>query len=157
MKDNKQKIKSIVGVIEDSKQQAKNNKDQNNNKIVNNIKQNDNQDKNKNKDNHDVIKKQVVIAKASNIPDMNNDHSFITIEPGVNEGKSFHTEIETDRDPIDEEKENRMVKVKGSSKINLEISKKDIEPAFKLNMSDMKALNQNSSVDNLNKPAENNS
>jgi len=42
--------------------------------------------------------KQIIIEKPSKVPNINHNQSRITIEQGVNDGKSFHTEIETDRD-----------------------------------------------------------
>jgi len=132
IKENKQKIKAITNVIEESKQYNNNN--------------NSNSDQKKkekvalDKKNNDS--KQIIIEKPSKVLNINHKQSRITIEQGVNDGKSFHTEIETDRDYEDKEE----VKILPSINIVNEPvikEKESVEPAFKLDLRDMKAMNQN--------------
>ena len=84
IKENKQKIKAITNVIDESKQYNSNSDQKKKEKVALDKKNNDS--------------KQIIIEKPSKVPNINHNQSRITIEQGVNDGKSFHTEIETDRD-----------------------------------------------------------
>lgn len=157
LKENKQKVKAITHVIEESKNHIKDNSNNNNNKSMEKERIASGKGKKLNND-----KKHVNIDKPNKVPELSVDNSRITIEPGMNDGKSFHTEIETDRDNDNEYDNNHnhnAQQIQSNPIVNKDVSinlpkKEEGEPAFKLEMSDLKAMNNKGSIQQLHKEEE---
>lgn len=116
LKENRKQLKAIKDVVVDSKERSR-------------------QDEKRGR----KEERKVLIESPNKIPTLKHNNSKIVIEQGFNEGKSFHTGIETDRDPIDEVQDDRLQSSKKLNERRTSVAKDSPkgELAFKLDSNDL--------------------